>query len=40
LLMETIDMFATTVEPLKPLIKELPPFFHRFSKKIKSVTKK
>jgi hypothetical protein len=28
LLMETIDMFVTTVEPLKPLIKEITPFFH------------
>jgi len=33
LLMETIDMFVTTT---KPLIKEITPFFHRFSKKFKS----
>jgi hypothetical protein len=36
LLMETIDMFVTTTKPLKPLIKEITPFFHRFSKKFKS----
>jgi hypothetical protein len=36
LLMETIDMFVTTAKPLKPLIKEITPFFHRFSKKFKS----
>jgi hypothetical protein len=36
LLMETIDMFFTTSEQLKPLFKEITPFFHRFSKKFKS----
>ncbi|MDQ0270027.1 hypothetical protein [Cytobacillus purgationiresistens] len=36
LLMETFDMLVTTTEPLKPLIKEITPFFHRFSKKFKS----
>jgi hypothetical protein len=36
LLMETIDMFVTTTKPLKPLIKEITPIFHRFSKKFKS----
>jgi hypothetical protein len=36
LLMETIDMFVTTTKPLKPFIKEITPFFHRFSKKFKS----
>jgi hypothetical protein len=36
LLMETIDMFATTTKPFKPLIKEITPFFHRFNKKFKS----
>ena len=33
LLMETIDMFVTTTQPL---IKEITPFFHRFMKKFKS----
>jgi hypothetical protein len=36
LLMETVDMFVTTTKQLKPLIKEITPFFHRFSKTFKS----
>jgi hypothetical protein len=36
LLMETIDMFVTTAKPLKPLINQITPFFHRFRKKFKS----
>lgn len=36
LLMETIDMFVTTSKQLKPLFKEITPFFHRFIKKFKS----
>jgi hypothetical protein len=36
LLMETVDMFVTTTKQLKPLIKEITPIFHRFSKKSKS----
>ncbi|SDM62580.1 hypothetical protein [Bacillus sp. OK048] len=36
LLMETIDMFATTSKQFKPIIKEISPFFNRFFKKLKS----
>ena len=36
LLMETIDTIVTTSKQLKPLMKEITPFFHRFSKKFKS----
>ena len=36
LLMETYDTLVTTSKQLKPLIKEITPFFHRFSKKFKS----
>ena len=36
LLMETYDTLVTTSKQLKPLIKEVSPFFHRFSKKFKS----
>jgi hypothetical protein len=36
LCMETIDMFSTTSEQLKPLLKEITPFTQRFSKKFKS----
>ena len=36
LLMETYDTLVTTSKQLKPFIKEITPFFHRFSKKFKS----
>jgi hypothetical protein len=36
LLMETFDTIVTTSKQLKPLLKEITPFFHRFSKKFKS----
>jgi 5-methylcytosine-specific restriction endonuclease McrBC regulatory subunit McrC len=36
LLMETFDTLVTTSKQLKPLMKEITPFFHRFSKKFKS----
>ena len=36
LLMETYDTLVTTSKQLKPLMKEITPFFHRFSKKFKS----
>jgi hypothetical protein len=36
LLLETYDTFVDTSKQLKPLIKEITPFFHRFSKKFKS----
>ena len=36
LLMETFDTLVTTSKQLKPLLKEITPFFHRFSKKFKS----
>ena len=36
LLMETFDTIVTTSKQLKPLMKEISPFFHRFSKKFKS----
>jgi hypothetical protein len=36
LLMETIDMFFTASEQLKPLFKEITPFMHRFIKKFKA----
>ena len=36
LLMETFDTIVTTSKQLKPLMKEITPFFHRFSKKFKS----
>ncbi len=36
MLMETIDMFVTTSKQFKPLLKEIPPFLHRFSKRFKS----
>ena len=36
LLMETYDMLVDTSKQLKPLMKEITPFFHRFSKKFKS----
>jgi len=36
LLMETYDMLVDTTKQLKPLMKEITPFFHRFSKKFKS----
>ena len=36
LLMETYDMLVDTSKQLKPLMKEITPFFHQFSKKFKS----
>ena len=36
LLMETYDMLIDTSKQLKPLMKEITPLFHRFSKKFKS----
>ena len=36
LLMETYDTLVTTSKQLKPLIKEISPFFHQISKKFKS----
>ena len=36
LLMETYDMLVTTSKQLKPLMKEITPLFHQFSKKFKS----
>ena len=36
LLMETYDTLVTTSKQLKPLIKEITPFFHQISKKFKS----
>jgi hypothetical protein len=36
LLMETFDTIVTSSKQLKPLMKEITPFFHRFSKKFKS----
>ena len=36
LIMETYDTFVETSKQLKPLMKEISPFFHRFSKKFKS----
>ena len=36
LLMETFDTIVTTSKQFKPLMKEITPFFHRFSKKFKS----
>ena len=36
LLMETYGMLIDTSKQLKPLMKEITPLFHRFSKKIKS----
>ena len=36
LLMETYGMLIDTSKQLKPLMKEITPFFHRFSKKFKS----
>src|SRR4051812_18888502 len=36
LLMETFDTIVTTSKQLKPLMKEITPFFHQFSKKFKS----
>ncbi|MEH7177807.1 hypothetical protein [Neobacillus vireti] len=35
LLKQTIDMFVTTSKQLKPIIKEVTPFIHRFIKKFK-----
>ena len=36
LLMETYDTLVTTSKQLKPLIKEISPFFHQIRKKFKS----
>src|SRR4051812_49098114 len=36
LLTETYGMLIDTSKQLKPLMKEITPFFHRFSKKFKS----
>ena len=36
LLMETYDTLVTTSKQLKPLIKEITPFFHQISNKFKS----
>ena len=36
LIMETYDTFVETSKQLKPLMKEISPFFYRFSKKFKS----
>jgi hypothetical protein len=36
LLMETYGMLIDTSKQLKPLMKEITPFFHEFSKKFKS----
>ena len=36
LLMETYDTIVNTSKQFKPLLKEITPFFHRFSKKFKS----
>jgi hypothetical protein len=36
LLMETYDTLVTTSKQLKPLIKEVSPFFHQIRKKFKS----
>ena len=36
LLMETYDALVVSSKPLKPLMKEITPFFHRIRKKLKS----